>query len=276
MTARFNQSTIFEAARLGDVQAVQDHIRAGADVSAVSPHGFTALQMAAIGADTTPVERNLAVLDLLVRSGSPLEHRSADGRTALFLAAEFAPSTDAVQLLLDAGAEADVATNAGQHVLCNVMMPAVGELLARVTGRPVPPPTAPEPDPVRMRAAQWRAASDRITTVFEALTDAGVVALPDTGRTQEDGFADCAEAYRKRGGAAAGLHGFCYYTRQDTNRAKRTSRLPLAFWGAPEGGPGDMERVGDLIVRTFRAHGFGVTWNGSGGSRPVVDLRDGI
>jgi hypothetical protein len=84
-----------------------------------------------------------------------------------------------------------------------------------------------------------------------------------------------ARAYRKGGRDAAGLHGFCYYTRQDTKRAKRTGRLPLAFWAAPEGGPGDMERVGELIVRDFRDHGFIVNWNGSGNSRPIVDMRDG-
>ncbi|MDY7083643.1 MAG: ankyrin repeat domain-containing protein [Actinomycetota bacterium] len=273
MTVRNGLPTIFEAARRGDVQAVQDRLGAGADVSAVDPHGFTALHSAAIGADTTPVPQNLAVLDLLVRAGSPLEQRSRDGRTALFLAAEFAPSTDAVHLLLEAGAQADIVTDTGSHVLDNARTPAVARMLSRITGRPLPQPAAPEPDPVRMRTAQWHAASARIATVFEALTSAGVVALQDTGRSQEDGFDECAEVYRKRSGATAGLHGFCYYTRQDTRRAKRTSRLPLAFWGAPDGGPADMERVGELIVHAFRKHGFDIDWNGSGGTRPVVDLR---
>lgn len=273
MTAKGDRSTIFEAARLGDVQTVQAHLGAGADVSAVDPHGFTALHSAAIGADTTPVAQNLAVLDLLVRAGSPLEQRSRDGRTALFLAAEFAPSTEAVQLLLQAGAQADIATDTGLHVLDNTRTPAVAQLLSQVTGRPIPQPAAAEPDPVRLRATQWRAADARIAAVFDTLTAAGIVALRDTGSSQEDGFAECAEAYRKGGGAAAGLHGFCYYTRQDTKRAKRTSRLPLAFWGAPQGEPSDMQRVGQLIVQAFRDHGFGVDWNGSGGTRPIVDLR---
>jgi hypothetical protein len=273
MTAQGDNKTIFQVALLGDVQAVQDHLGAGVDLSAVDPHGFTALHSAAIGADTTPKAQNLAVLDLLVRAGSPLEQRSKDGRTALFLAAEFAPSTDAVQLLLDAGAQPDIATDTGLHVLDNARTSAVAQLLSQVTGRPIPQPAAPEPDPGRMRAAQWRAANTRIAAVFEALTDAGIVALPDIETSQEDGFAACAEVYRTGGGTAAGLHGFCYYTRQDTKRAKRTGRLPLAFWGAPDGGPVDMERVGKLIVRAFRDHGFSLNWNGSGGTRPIVDLR---
>ena len=85
---------------MGEIQAVQDNLSAGADVAALSRHGFNALQSAAIGANTTPVEQNLAVLTLLVQAGS-----------ALFLAAEFAPTTDAVRLLLDAGAEADVTSS---------------------------------------------------------------------------------------------------------------------------------------------------------------------
>ncbi|MCM4083864.1 ankyrin repeat domain-containing protein [Paractinoplanes hotanensis] len=273
MTAKGDHSDIFEAARLGDVRAVQDHLGAGADMSAVDPYGFTALHSAAIGADATPVAQNLAVLDLLVRAGSSLEQRSGDGRTALFLAAEFASSTDAVQLLLNAGAQADIATDNGLHVLDNARAPAVAQLLSRVTGRPVPRQATPEPDPVRMQARQWHAASARIAAVFETLTGAGVVALQNIGSSQEDGFAECARAYRSHGGAAAGLHGFCYYTRQDTKRAKRTGRLPLAFWGAPEGAPGDMKRVGELVVGAFRDHGFDVDWNGSGDTRPLADLR---
>src|SRR5262245_65205223 len=107
---------IFDAARAGDAETVQAWLDAGADVSAVDEHGLTPLQQAAIGANQAGLDDNLAVLRLLLESGSPLEHRSRDGRTALYLAAEFAPSTHAVQMLLDAGAEADVYDNHGNHI----------------------------------------------------------------------------------------------------------------------------------------------------------------
>ncbi|MDQ0607524.1 hypothetical protein QFZ83_001695 [Variovorax sp. W1I1] len=264
---------IFEAAREADVQTVRACIEAGADMAAVNKQGFTALQCAAMGSNQTEVEPNLAVLRLLLEAGSPLEYIGTDGRTALYLAAEFAPTTDAVELLLDAGANADVSDSHGNHVTVNAMMEEVVELLARVTGKPIPEPPPPEPDPVKMTAAQWRAAKAKIDEVFDALAKAGLVTLQDAGQTQSDGFSDCSEAFRERGGKAAGVHGFCFYTRQDLNRAKSTSQLSLAFWGAPKGADADMQRVGELIVEHFRKAGFEVRWNGAAAMRPEVDLR---
>ncbi|MCR6480466.1 ankyrin repeat domain-containing protein [Variovorax sp. ZS18.2.2] len=269
-----NPKKIFEAAREADVKTVSACIAAGADMAAVNKQGFTALQCAAMGSNETEIEPNLAVLRLLLEAGSPLEYTGTDGRTALYLAAEFAPTTDAVQLLLDAGANADVSDSHGNHVTVNAMMEEVIELLARVTGKPIPEPPPPEPDPVKMTTAQWRAAKARIDEVFDALTKAGLVTLQDAGQTQSDGFSDCSEAFRERGGKAAGVHGFCFYTRQDLNRAKSTSQLSLAFWGAPKGADADMQRVGELIVEHFRKAGFEVRWNGAASMRPEVDLRE--
>jgi bifunctional non-homologous end joining protein LigD len=127
---------------------------------------------------------------------------------------------------------------------------------------------------VKLQAAEWRAAKLHIDRVFDALSRSGVVALQDAGTTQEDGFSDCAEEFRARGGIGAGLHGFCYYTRQDLNRAKRSSQLPLAFWAAPDGAPEAMERVGQLVVDAFRKAGFIVDWNGSPSLRPTVYLQN--
>jgi bifunctional non-homologous end joining protein LigD len=264
---------IFEAARQADVETVRACIAAGADMAAVNKQGFTALQCAAMGSNQTEVEPNLAVLRLLLEAGSPLEYTGTDGRTALYLAAEFAPTTDAVQLLLDAGAKADISDGHGNHITVNAMMEEVVALLARVTGKPIPEPPPPEPDPVKMTTAQWRAAKARIDGVFEALTKAGLVTLQDAGSTQSDGFSDCVEAFHERGGEAAGVHGFCFYTRQDLNRAKSASQLSLAYWGAPQGADADMLRVGELVVEHFRKAGFEVRWNGAASMRPEVDLR---
>ncbi|MDH6165401.1 hypothetical protein M2282_000529 [Variovorax boronicumulans] len=264
---------IFEAAREADVQTVRACIAAGADMAAVNKQGFTALQCAAMGSNQTEVAPNLAVLRLLLEAGSPLEYTRTDGRTALYLAAEFAPTTDAVQLLLDAGANADISDGHGNHITVNAMMEEVIALLAGVTGKPIPAPPPPEPDPVKMTTAQWRTVKARIDEVFDALTKAGLVTLQDAGQTQSDGFSDCSEAFHERGGEAAGVHGFCFYTRQDLNRAKRSSQLSLAFWGAPAGADADMLRVGELVVDHFRKAGFEVRWNGAASMRPEVNLR---
>lgn len=264
----------FAAARAGEVKAVRAYFDAGADPTSLNEYGFTALQCAAMGANQTGVAKNLAVLEALLEAGSPLEAAGRDGRTALYLAAEFAPSVDAVRLLLDAGAQADVCDRHGNHITTNAMMPEVKALLSRVTGRPAPSSAPPPPEPIKMKPEEWRAAKRRIDAVFDALSEQRLVALQDAGRTQSDGFSDCAEVSRESGGRDAGLHGFCFYTRQDLNRAKRTGQLALAFWGAPGGRPKDMERVGRLIVEVFRGHGFEVDWDGSGGTRPTVYLQD--
>ncbi|MBW8807264.1 MAG: ankyrin repeat domain-containing protein [Lysobacter sp.] len=268
-----SRDKIFDAAREGDIETTRACLDAGADPAALNAYGFTALQTAAMGANTTPVERNLAVLRLLLDAGSPLEYAGQGGRTALYLAAEFAPTTDAVQLLIDAGAQADISDGHGNHILVNAMMEDVIELLSRVTGKPIPEPPPPPPEPVKMTQAQWRAARLRIDAVFAALRPAGVVALHDAGYTQSDGFSDAGEAFLDGGGEAAGLHGVCFYTRQDLNAAKRASRLSLAFWGAPEGADADMLRVGRLVVEAFRDAGFQVQWDETAARRPELDLR---
>lgn len=71
----------------------------------------------------------------------------------------------------------------------------------------------------------------------------------------------------------AGLVGLCFYTRQDLNRAKRSSDLSLGFWAGPEGASAAMEQVGRTIVDAFSAAGLAVDWDGSAAQRPTVNLR---
>ena len=125
-----------------------------------------------------------------------------------------------------------------------------------------------------MTAKQWRSAKKQLDVVFETLKDAGLITMHDAGTTQEDGFSDCCEELENQGGIESGIHGFCYYTRQDLNRAKRTSQLPLAFWGAPAGADNDMDRVGQLIVDTFRSAGLNIQWDGKSSARPTVHFLE--
>jgi bifunctional non-homologous end joining protein LigD len=263
---------IFQAARAANPMATRAFLDAGAKVDAVNDRGFTALECAAMGTNGTPVDRHLAVLRLLIEAGSPLEHRGAGGRTALYLAAEFSRGPEAIQLLLDAGAQADIRDEAGNHVVENAMMPEVKSLLSRITGHPIPKKEE-KPEPKKMTAPQWRAAREKIDAAFDILVSAGIVALHDAGETQDDGFADASEAFRERGGFEAGLIGMCFYTRQDLDRAKRSSDLALAFWGGPEGEAESTKRVGRKVVEAFQSVGLPVRWNGSEQTRPIVDLR---
>ncbi|MEU5400029.1 hypothetical protein ABZ348_12150 [Streptomyces sp. NPDC005963] len=115
-------------------------------------------------------------------------------------------------------------------------------------------------------------AKKRVAAVFAELNAAGFVALASTGTTQSDGFSDCRDDFHSRGGDLDALVGFCFTTRKDTRRARASGQLHLAFWGAPEGSAPQMERAGAQVVAAFRRAGFTVVWDGTGDSRPCVDL----
>ncbi|QDT51604.1 Ankyrin repeats (3 copies) [Symmachiella dynata] len=276
MKSKINRKKIFDAARNSDLKMTRACLEAGAKPAARNEYGFTALHCAAMGTNTGDLSKILAVMRLLIEAGSPLESIGGGGRTPLYLAAEFSPSTEPIQLLLDAGANPNTRDEHGNHIVTNAMTPEAQELLSRVTGEPVPEPPPPEPELIKMTAEQWNEAKRHIDSIFDQLSEAGLVTLQDAGYTQEDGFSDCAEVFHDRGGEKAGLHGCCFYTRQDLDRAKQTSQLQLAFWGAPKGQPNDMERVGQLIVDAFRENGFSVNWDGSGGKRPTVYLFESV
>jgi hypothetical protein len=266
------EKDIFEAARSGDIAAVEAHITRGADLSAKNPYGFTALHCAAMGCNTVDEERAFAIIKSLLKAGSPIDLPSKDGRTALFLAAEFSRTLGPVKLLIESGAKADIRSAHGIHVVTNAMTEVVRQFLSDLTGHPVPPPRVEFPS-VKMNASEWRQARLRIDEVFAELSQTGLITLHDAGTTQEDGFSDCSEEFHARDGKTAGLLGFCFYTRQDLNRAKRTSQLSLAFWGAPDGAPEPMCRVGQMVVDAFRKKGFAVNWNGAPSMRPTVLLK---
>ena len=265
---------MFDAAREGDVETTRACLEAGADPTTFNKYGFTALHCAAMGSNSADIDRIVDVMKLLLDAGSPIEAIGGGGRTALYLAAEFSQSVAPVQFLLDAGANPNVTNEHGITIVQNAMIPDVQNLLSDVTGIAVPEPPPPAPDPVRMTAKQWRNAKRRIDAVFDSLSADGLVTLHDAGYTQEDGFSDCAEEFRDRGGEDAGLHGCCFYTRQDLNRAKRTSQLSLAFCGAPDGADEDTKRVGEMIVGAFGMAGFSYEWNGSPSVRPTVYLTE--
>lgn len=263
---------IFKAARAANLAATRAFLDTGAQLDAVNDSGFTALECAAMGTNGTSAEQHLPVLRLLIDEGSPLEHRGASGRTALYLAAEFSRGVEAVKLLLDAGAHADICDGGGHHIVENAMMPEVKALLSQVTGHPIPKKME-QPAPKSMSMSQWRAALKKIDAAFDRLGRVGIVTLHDAGQTQEEGFADAAQLFNEGGGVGAGLAGVCFYTRQDLNRAKRSSDLALAFWGGPSGESEPTKRVGRQIVEAFGDVGLPVTWSGSKHARPVVDLR---
>jgi bifunctional non-homologous end joining protein LigD len=272
---------LFTAARVADVEAVRALLQGGADVAALDAHGFTALHCAAFGSNSAPREANLEVLRLLIAAGSPLEAqanfdasaRSMRSGTPLYFAAESARDLAPVKLLLDAGAKPDVVNRAGVHVVVNAMMPEVKGLLSELTGVPVPPPPPPRRKAIRLENDAWKLVKKRIDAVLAVLDAENILALWNAGPDQRDAFDACGQRAAKRGKP---VDGYCFSTKQDTDRARKTSLLPLGFWGAPAGEDAATKAIGQRIVGAFESAGFEVIWDGSSGSRPSVCLAEGM
>ncbi|HYQ25370.1 ankyrin repeat domain-containing protein [Stenotrophomonas sp.] len=262
---------IFEAAWNANADATAAFLAADADVHAVDAFGFTALERAASSQDCAPMEDTLATLRLLIDAGSPLEHIGAGGRTALYLAAEFSPEgPEAVQLLIDAGAQPDVCDAHGNHTVENAWSPQVKALLSALTGHALPQVIVRKPDR-KMSAAAWKLARARIDAAFAALEASDIVTAHAQGDTQDDGHDDTHEHFVERGGIAAGLKGFCFYSGDDMKRAKRTSDLAIGFWVPPDSAA--MEQIGQAIVDAFASVGLPAEWDGTERVRPCIDLR---
>lgn len=262
---------IFEAAWNARAAATAAFLAAGADVHAVDAFGFTALERAASSQDCAPMEDTLATLRLLIDAGSPLEHVGAGGRTALYLAAEFSPDgPEAVQLLIDAGARPDVCDGHGNHIVENAWSAQVKTLLSALTGHAIPEVIVRKPDR-KMAAAAWKLARTKIDAAFAVLEAVGIVTAHAQGDTQDDGRDDTHEHFVERGGTAAGLKGFCFYSVDDMKHAKRTSDLAIGFWGPPDSAA--MERIGQAIVDAFARVGLPAEWDGTERMRPTIDLR---
>ena len=206
---------IFEAAKTGDLEEVRRHINAGVNLEEKNKYGFTALHCAATGTNSADGASILKVIQLLIDSGSPLESIGGGGRTALYLAAEFSPLLDPIELLLKYGANPDVYSEHGIHVVENAMIEEARELLFKLTGVPIPPPPIPEPPDKKIYASEWREIKKVLDEVFDQLQQRHIIAIQDAGTTQEDGFSDCSQIYHENKANGINSIGFCFYSRQD-------------------------------------------------------------
>jgi hypothetical protein len=107
---------LHEAAMGGNLQAIQQHIEAGADLNAREPAGGSSPLMTAATFGHT--EAALA----LIEAGADLDQQNNDGSTALLTAAFFG-RTEIVEALLAAGADKSIRNNAGSTALDVVTVP---------------------------------------------------------------------------------------------------------------------------------------------------------
>lgn len=266
---------IHDAAGAADVDLLRELLDAGADVNELDEYNFTPLGRAATaGEDADDVRQVVEAINLLVDRGANLEAgRPDDDRTPVYLAAEFSPSVEPVQALIDAGASLEFDGVLGEYMIENAHCEDTKELLMRLTGRPAPPEPLPDPPSVRLGKKAWAKAQDVLDRLFEQLNASNIVAEQDCGTTQEDAFSDCAEIFEERTEQGEKLTGICFYTRQDLNRAKRTSQLNIGIWGASEGGVKETAAIGHQLREAAEKLDIPVHWNGKSDIRPMLLLN---
>ena len=262
-------TTIFDACRESNLELVKKHIKDKIDLAQFDEYGFTALQCVAMGSDGTDSEITLAILKILIEAGANIQIESKDKRTALYLLAEFSEAIEPIKYLIDQGAKADVFDEYGNHITKNARIPEVQQLLMKLTEVRIT--KEPELEPVNMDSKRWKLAKEEIAQVFLKLENKGLIAIPSVGNTQDDAFLVCSEIYRKHSNPKT-ISGFCFYTKQDAKRAKKTSILMLGY-GGTDGEDESTEKVGQLIVATFEQENFIVKWNKKATDRPSIYLH---
>jgi hypothetical protein len=115
--------------------------------------------------------------------------------------------------------------------------------------------------------AKWKAPTmnDRIDAAFDALDDAGIVAMQNAGYTMSDGWEDCNEEARARNDAGDRPRGATFYHGQDLERGVQNEGLMLVY-GAYEDDDAKHDKASIAIARevvaTLARFGVKTKWNG--------------
>lgn len=121
----------------------------------------------------------------------------------------------------------------------------------------------------------WPATTDcdRLDRAFEQLNSRGVIALHNAGVTMSDGLDDVGEALRQRGRTE--IQGYCFYHRQDVDRAIDGGGLMIAF-GDLDDDKTQKTQVGELVQVVLQEVGLAVAWDGDPETRlnlPTLDWK---
>ncbi len=111
----------------------------------------------------------------------------------------------------------------------------------------------------------WPAVTDydRLNAAFDRLSNCGIIALHNAGYTQSDGHDDFVAEYSSHEDKSS-VVGYCFYHRQDLERAVRGGGLFVAFGPVH---PNDEATKGPLVGKIIRDEleraGLAVEWDGT-------------
>src|SRR5689334_9435085 len=131
---------IFEVARAGDLEAVRGYLNREIDLREENAYGFTVLHCAAMACNTADEQTATALIRMLIDAEANVNAIARDGRTVLYLAAEFSRWIEPLRLLIAAGANPNIRDSHGNHIVVNAATPEVKKFLSDLTGVPAPPP----------------------------------------------------------------------------------------------------------------------------------------
>ncbi len=114
-----DEMAIFEACFKGDVATVKAALDGGLDINTQVPDSKSTLLMLAA------FDGHSELMELLIKKGCPLDAQDISGRTALIYCAS-GPNVSAVKLLLDAGANINIADN-DEHFTALMFAAAEGQ-----------------------------------------------------------------------------------------------------------------------------------------------------
>jgi len=170
---------IYEACSNGDLGYVITALESKIDLTKKDDFGFTPLHCAAMGSNSTDPEINLKIIKLLVEAGSNLESLGGGERTALYLLAEFSPSMTPIKYLIEKGANPDLHDEYGNHVTVNAMTEESQFFFTELTNREIEEKIEEEREPIKLNSRDWKRAKIKLSKVFEALNNKGLIALED-------------------------------------------------------------------------------------------------
>jgi len=107
---------LHEAAALGNLEAIRQHIKAGSDLNEKEPSRGSSPLITATVFDETEAAR------VLIEAGADVNYKNNEGSTPLIIAAFFC-RTEIVKALLDNGADKNARNNAGRTALESVSAP---------------------------------------------------------------------------------------------------------------------------------------------------------
>lgn len=256
---------ITTAARQSDLAAVKTILADCPEaIFQVNSNGFNALHEA-LAADSCG-HVNGELVRFLVDSGCPINQLSQDGRTPLWIAAEFCPDVEIVRYLIEHGADLSLLVINHCHVVDVIdglsEQKAVQKLLSELTQHPIPtPPPPPKYPDCRAETPIWRKTTAAIKKAFLQLEKNHIIGMPNASYTVGECVAECVDKRATMTNPSA-FEAYCFYTETNKELARESGRLYLHYGLFDVENETRLRQIAENIIAIMQQQGFETEWQG--------------